>query len=56
VINSIAFGLSGQLDGGEVIELSATNYTYKFLVAIATLPLIYLGHGLIDRYFRGDAK
>jgi uncharacterized integral membrane protein (TIGR00697 family) len=56
VINSIAFGLPGQLDGGEVVELSLTNYTYKFLVALATLPLIYLGHGLIDRYFRGDAK
>jgi uncharacterized integral membrane protein (TIGR00697 family) len=56
VINSIAFGLGGQLDGTEVVELSLTNYTYKFLIALATLPLIYLGHGLIDRYFfRSDA-
>lgn len=53
VINSIAFGMSGQLGAGEVVELSLTNYTYKFLVALATLPLIYLGHGLIERYFRG---
>jgi queuosine precursor transporter len=56
VINSIAFGIPGQLAAGEVVELSLTNYTYKFLVALATLPLIYLGHGLIDRYFfRSDA-
>jgi queuosine precursor transporter len=55
VINSIAFGMSGQLGAGEVVELSFTNYTYKFLVALATLPLIYLGHGLIDRYFRSHA-
>ena len=55
VINSIAFGMSGQLSTGEVVELSFTNYTYKFLVALATLPVIYLGHGLIDRYFRTDA-
>jgi uncharacterized integral membrane protein (TIGR00697 family) len=56
VINSIAFGLGGQLSGAQVIELSVTNYTYKFLIALATLPLIYLGHGLIDRYFfRSDA-
>lgn len=54
VINSIAFGLSGQLGAAEVVELSFTNYAYKFLVALATLPLIYLGHGLLDRYFRGD--
>jgi uncharacterized integral membrane protein (TIGR00697 family) len=54
VINSIAFGMSGRLGAGEVVELSLTNYTYKFLVALGTLPLIYLGHGLLDRYFRGD--
>jgi uncharacterized integral membrane protein (TIGR00697 family) len=53
VINSIAFGLSGQLGAGEVVELSLTNYTYKFLVALGTLPLVYLGHGVLDRYFRG---
>jgi hypothetical protein len=23
---------------------------YKFLIAIALTPIIYLGHGLIDRY------
>lgn len=50
VITAIAFGLSGKLSGAEVVEVSATNYTYKFLVALATLPFIYLGHGLIDRY------
>jgi hypothetical protein len=50
VINAIAFGLPGKLTGGEVIELSFTNYTYKFLVALATLPFIYLGHGIIDKY------
>ena len=56
VVISIAFGLSGKLTPTEVVELSLTNYTYKFLIALATLPLIYLGHGLIDRYFfRSDA-
>ena len=54
VINTIAFGLPGKLSGGEVVELSFTNYGYKFLVALGTLPLIYLGHGVIDRYFRGE--
>lgn len=54
VINSIAFGLPGKLDSGEVVELSVTNYGYKFLIALATLPVIYAGHGIMDRYLRGD--
>ena len=54
VINGIAFGLSGRLPAGKVVELSITNYTYKFLIALLTLPVIYLGHGLMDRYFRKD--
>jgi hypothetical protein len=27
-----------------------TNYIYKFVVAIALTPLIYIGHAMIDRY------
>ncbi len=50
VINAIAFGLPGRLSAAQVTELSITNYTYKFVIAVATLPLIYLGHGLADRY------
>jgi hypothetical protein len=36
------------------VELSVTNYGYKFLIAIATLPVIYAGHGVIDRYLRRE--
>lgn len=54
VINSIAFGLPGKLSSGEVVELSVTNYGYKFLVALLTLPIIYLGHGAMDRYLAGE--
>jgi uncharacterized integral membrane protein (TIGR00697 family) len=54
VINSIAFGVPGKLTGTEVVELSVTNYGYKFLIAIATLPVIYAGHGVIDRYLRRE--
>lgn len=51
VINTIAFGVPGKLAPAAVVELSVTNYGYKFLVALATLPLIYFGHGVVDRYF-----
>jgi hypothetical protein len=50
VINAIAFGASGKLTAGEVVSLSVTNYGYKFAIALATLPLVYLGHGVMDRW------
>lgn len=56
VINSIAFGASGKLTGPQVIELSVTNYGYKFLIAVATLPVIYAGHGIMDRYLHGGRR
>ena len=56
VINTIAFGLPGKISPGEVLELSVTNYGYKFIVALATLPVIYFGHGIVDRYFAGDPE
>lgn len=56
VINTIAFGLPGKIGPSEVLELSVTNYGYKFIVALGTLPVIYLGHGIVDRYFAGDAN
>jgi queuosine precursor transporter len=56
VINGIAFGVSGRLTSGQVVELSVTNYGYKFLIAVATVPVIYLGHGIMDRYLRGGGE
>lgn len=56
LVNAIAFGLPGKITASEVVELSVTNYAYKFLIAIATLPLIYLGHGIVDRYLAGDER
>ncbi len=53
VINGVAFALPGRLSITDTVELSATNYVYKFVIALATLPAIYLGHGLFDRYLKG---
>ena len=50
VINLVAFGLPGRISLADVVELSIGNYVYKFVVAIGTLPLIYLGHSVLDRY------
>jgi hypothetical protein len=32
------------------LAVGTVNYAYKFLVAIAATPLVYLGHALIERY------
>lgn len=48
VVLFIAF--SGVFSTRQIIAIGITNYLYKFVVAIALTPLIYLGHSLIDRY------
>ena len=37
-------------DPSQLNAVAIINYIYKFVVAIALTPLIYLGHYLIDRY------
>lgn len=39
----------------QVISVGTINYIYKFIVAIALTPLIYLGHFLIDRFLGDEA-
>jgi uncharacterized integral membrane protein (TIGR00697 family) len=48
VVLYIAF--SGTFPNDKIIAIGITNYIYKFLVAIALTPLVYLGHSLIDKY------
>jgi len=56
VINGIAFGVPKKLSYAQVVELSYTNYGYKILIALATTPVIYLGHSVLERWFRGDSQ
>ena len=37
-----------------VAAIGLVNYTYKFLVAILMTPLLYVVHGVIDRYLGKD--
>jgi queuosine precursor transporter len=48
VVLFIAF--YGVFTNKQIIAIGITNYIYKFAIAIALTPLIYLGHSLIDRY------
>ena len=48
VVLFIAF--YGVFTNQQIIAIGITNYIYKFIVAIALTPIIYLGHAWIDRY------
>ncbi|WP_297336282.1 queuosine precursor transporter [Algoriphagus sp.] len=50
VVLGIAFYVFGNWSIEQIIAVGIINYIYKFLVAIILTPLLYLGHGLIDRY------
>lgn len=50
VILGIAFYLPGKITLAQYLGFAITNYSYKVLIAIIITPLIYLGHGMIDRF------
>ena len=50
VVLFIAFYVFGNWPLQQVIAVGIVNYTYKFVVAIAVTPLLYLAHHVIDRY------
>ncbi|WP_163382242.1 queuosine precursor transporter [Cyclobacterium sp. SYSU L10401] len=50
VVLGIAFYVFGNWSVEQVIAVGIINYIYKFSVAILLTPLLYVGHGLIDRY------
>lgn len=52
VVLYIAF--AGTFTNKQIIAIGITNYIYKFIVAIVLTPLIYVGHGFIDRYLGKD--
>src|SRR4051812_10339750 len=53
VVLFIAF--YGTFSNKQIIAIGITNYIYKFTMAIALTPLVYLGHKLIDNYLGKDA-
>ena len=39
----------------QVVAVGIINYIYKFVVAIALTPLLYVAHGIIDKYLGVEA-
>lgn len=54
VVLGIAFYVFGNWSISQIIAVGLINYAYKFTVAILLTPLLYVGHGLIDRYLGKD--
>lgn len=50
VIIGIAFWLPGKVQTSEFLAVAASNYSYKFLIAVGMTPIIYAAHSLIDRF------
>jgi len=50
VVLGIAFYIFGNWSLSQVLAVGIINYLYKFTVAIALTPLLYVAHGMIDRY------
>jgi len=54
VVLGIAFYVFGNWSISQIVAVGLINYVYKFTVALALTPLLYLAHGLIDRYLGKD--
>lgn len=55
VVSGIAFLLPGKITLAEYLQISFTGYVFKFMVALATTPLIYLGHRVVENYLPEEA-
>ena len=50
MVQFIAFVIPGKWSLGDFAVNAAWGYAFKLLVAIALIPLIYLGHFAIEKY------
>jgi queuosine precursor transporter len=50
VIIGVAFWLPGKIKTAEFLTVAASNYSYKFLIAVGMTPFIYMAHSAIDRF------
>ena len=54
VVQYIAFVLPGKWAFHEFLRNASWGYSFKLLVALALIPLIYIGHHIIGRYIKKD--
>ncbi|WP_177761389.1 queuosine precursor transporter [Flavobacterium sp. I3-2] len=54
IVSGIAFWLTGKVSTADYINMAATGYSFKLVLAIGLTPLIYLGHHLINKFLKND--
>jgi len=54
VVSGIAFYLPGKITLAEYVNVAFTGYVFKFMIALAVTPLIYLGHAAVRRYLGAE--
>lgn len=54
IVQYVAFVLPGKWTTDEFITNASWGYAFKLLVAIALIPLIYVGHFAINKYLNKD--
>ncbi len=52
IVTFIAFG--GSLAIEQLWQIAIGNYVWKFIIAVAITPLLYLGHAVIRRFIAGE--
>ena len=55
IIIGIGFWLPGKLKTEDFLNVAASNYSFKFIIALASTPFIYLSHKLIRSYLGNEA-
>jgi queuosine precursor transporter len=50
VVMGIGFWLPGKLTTTQYLNVSMTNYVYKFAIALGTTPLLYVIHAAVDKF------
>lgn len=54
VVLGIAFYVFGNWSLDQIVAVGIINYIYKFTISVLLTPLLYVGHGLIDRYLGAE--
>ncbi len=54
IVQYVAFVLPGKWTMDEFIHNATWGYSFKLLIAVCLIPLIYVGHFLINKYLKRD--
>lgn len=54
IVAGIGFWLTGKVSFADYVNMAATGYVVKLMIAVALTPLIYAGHFMIDKYMEKE--